>query len=318
MQKKSSFDSKPWITKGLQNAIKKKNLLYKQFVKSRTPESEMKYKKNENKLLKIIRTNKEHYYNNLLEINQGNSKGTWHVINNIIKGKKDIMYPQYFKNKDLNTINNQNVIVQEFNDYFANVGCHLAKTIEEPKIIEGVGLDLIDNNTNSIFIEPVKEHELLKVVATFKGKYSTDYNDINMKLVKDIISYIVKPLTYIFNLSFQSRIFPDNMKIAKVIPIYKSGDRHNFTNYRPISFLPQFSKILEKLYELRLSNFLEKYELLTDNQYGFRKKRSTELAIMEMVERITTAVEIQEHSIGIFVDLKKAFDTIDHDILLKN
>ena len=100
---------------------------------------------------------------------------------------------------------------------------------------------------------------------------------MDMTLVKNIIQVIVKPLTYICNQSFQTGIFPNSMKTAKVIPIYKNGDRHLFTNYRPISLLPQFSKIIEKLFVHRLDNFIEKHNLLCDQQYGFRANRSTSI-----------------------------------------
>ncbi len=107
------------------------------------------------------------------------------------------------------------------------------------------------------------------------------------------------------------------MKIAKVIPIYKTGNRHELSNYRPVSLLPQFSKILEKIMYSRLNDFITKHNILSDQQYGFRANRTTSLALMEFVEEITSAIENKEYAIGIFLDLKKAFDTVDHDLLLK-
>lgn len=106
------------------------------------------------------------------------------------------------------------------------------------------------------------------------------------------------------------------MKIAKVIPIHKNGERCQFTNYRPISLLPQFSKILEKLFVNRLDKYIEKHNLLSDNQYGFRVKRSTSMAVMELVEGISNAIDNKEYTVGVFIDLQKAFDTIDHSILM--
>ena len=104
------------------------------------------------------------------------------------------------------------------------------------------------------------------------------------------------------------------MKIAKVIPIFKSGTKTDVTNYRPISLLPQFSKILEKLFLTRINSFL-----IANNssQYGFRTKLSTSLAVMELIEEITNATDNKKHAIGVFIDLKKAFDTVDHRILIK-
>ena len=166
-----------------------------------------------------------------------------------------------------------------------------------------------------MFVSAVNDREIIDIVKTLKNKKSTDCFDIDMTLVKSIIECIVQPFTYICNLSFQTGIFPSKMKTAKVIPIYKSGERHQFTNYRPISLLPQFSKILEKLFDHRLETFIEKHNLLSDSQYGFRAKRSTSMAVMEL-EGISTAIDNKEYTVGVFIDLKKAFDIIDHSLLM--
>uniref|UniRef100_A0A3Q3AH61 Reverse transcriptase domain-containing protein n=1 Tax=Kryptolebias marmoratus TaxID=37003 RepID=A0A3Q3AH61_KRYMA len=140
---------------------------------------------------------------------------------------------------------------------------------------------------------------------------------MDMTFVKEIMSYVIKPFTYICNLSFSSGIFPDTMKIAKVIPIYKNGEKCLFSNYRPISLLPQFSKILEKLFVIRLDTFIDKNNILSSSQYGFRANNSTSMALMELIEQITNAIDQKQYCASIYVDLKKAFDTIDHSILFK-
>ena len=108
-----------------------------------------------------------------------------------------------------------------------------------------------------------------------------------------------------FNKSFINGAFPDSMKIAKVIPLFKSGDNDTFTNYRPVSLLSQFSKILEKLFNNRLDNFLEKNELLVDGQYGFRNSRSTSMAITQLIEELTNANDEKKYTVGVFIDLKQ-------------
>uniref|UniRef100_A0A8C6MDJ7 Reverse transcriptase domain-containing protein n=1 Tax=Nothobranchius furzeri TaxID=105023 RepID=A0A8C6MDJ7_NOTFU len=138
-----------------------------------------------------------------------------------------------------------------------------------------------------------------------------------MRLLKDIINHIVTPLTYICNLSFCTGVFPSKMKTAKVIPIYKNGSKHLFKNYRPISLLSQFSKILEKLFVTRLDDFVKKCNLLNEQQFGFRSNRSTLMAVMALTEDITTAVEENKYTLGVFIDLSKAFDVIDHTLLLQ-
>ena len=137
-----------------------------------------------------------------------------------------------------------------------------------------------------------------------------------MKTIKQIMHVIITPLTKICNLSLNSGIFPDQLKIAKVVPLFKSGDKHNFTNYRPVAILPQFFKILEKIFYNRLIFFTDKHETISQCQYGFRNERSTSLALIDLIEQITNAIENKKHTIGICIDLAKAFDTINHDLIL--
>ena len=107
------------------------------------------------------------------------------------------------------------------------------------------------------------------------------------------------------------------MKIARVIPLYKAGEKDFFTNYRPVSLLPEFSKILENIYYSRLDTFVFKHDILSNSQYDFRQNMSTNLALLELVKELTSSIDKKNKTIGVFIDLKKAFDTIDHDILLK-
>ena len=132
-------------------------------------------------------------------------------------------------------------------------------------------------------------------------KMSTHCNDLNMSMVKNTVAYIVKLLKHICNVSFDTGIFPNQIKIAKFIPIFKSSEKGVFTNYRPISLLPQFSKILEKLYIDRLYSFLYKYTILSPGQYGFRANMLTSHALIELVEEITTSLDNNKYATGIFV-----------------
>ena len=172
------------------------------------------------------------------------------------------------------------------------------------------------NYNKSMYLEPVKESEIFSIVTKFKSKQSQSFGSIKMSTIKRAILGILTPLTLICNLSFQSGKVPDKMKIAKVVPIYKSGSTQDFGNYRPISILPQFSKILEKVFLNRLIIYIEKQQILVKNQFGFRQKHSTKNALVTLIENISDALDNNDFSIAIFLDLRKAFDTINHDILL--
>ena len=304
------------MSKVLQNATKKKNTLYRDFLRIRTEKAEKKYKLYKNKLTKIIRLSKEAYYSKLMEQSRNNIKATWKVINSLISknsGKSE--FPKSIK-KSNDIIYNKAEIANEFNDFFVNIGPNLARDIVQPGNNDEVE-NLVEINSNTMFLNAVHESEVMDIVKAFKSKRSTDNNGIDMALVKDTIEGLVRPLTYIFNLSIKTGIFPDQMKIAKVIPLYKAGEKDQLSNYRPVSLLPQFSKILEKLFVKRLDSFIEKHSILSDNQYGFRTNHSTGLALMKFMDELTTAIDKKQYTVGLFIDLKKAFDTIDHVKLLE-
>ena len=137
-----------------------------------------------------------------------------------------------------------------------------------------------------------------------------------MNVIKEVLDLIVQPLTYITNLSLSSGIVPDQMKIARVVPLFKTGDLSQFTNYRPVSVLPAFSKCLEGTVYNRLINFLNKFNTLSNNQYGFTKNHSTAYALIQLYDKLSDATDQGKVTLGLFIDLSKALDTVNRDILL--
>ena len=138
---------------------------------------------------------------------------------------------------------------------------------------------------------------------------------IPIKLLKIIPDLIIKPLCRLINKSFSEGIFPDFLKIVKVIPIHKGNSIQDMNNYRPISLLSIFDKIIEKLMHKRLYNFLEDNNILYEKQYGFRKKNSTIFSLIEITEKIKESIDKNKYGCGIFIDLRKAFNTVNHGIL---
>ena len=309
--------NKPWITNGLKNACHKKNRLYKQFLCSRSHTCEEKYKTYKNKPTSILRTAEKEYYSKLLTDAKGNIKSTWKILNTIINKKTNTSkLPSHFECNEINIVSKQS-IADGFNNFFVDVGSNLDKKITVADNAASIYDFMGQQCPNSMFINPVSEDEVVNIIKSCKPKHSKDCDDINMYVLSKVTDQIVKPLVHIFNLSFSSGIFPSEMKTAKVIPVFKSGNRSDFSNYRPISLLSQFSKILEKLFNLRLQQFLISNEILSNCQYGFRSCMSTVHAALELIESISTAVDNKKHCAGVFIDLKKAFDTVNHDLLVK-
>ena len=161
-----------------------------------------------------------------------------------------------------------------------------------------------ERDAQCMFLSPVIENEIVDVYNC-KNNISEDSDELSMSVLKEVFTYIKVPFTFICNLSFMNGIFPEKMKTTKVIPLFKSGNRKHFNNYKPVSILSQFSNILEKLFEKRLQSFIDKYSILSNSQYGFRSGCSTVSVLIELVEKVSSSVDNKKAAICVFIDLKK-------------
>jgi retron-type reverse transcriptase len=205
------------------------------------------------------------------------------------------------------------VIANKCCQYFSSIGPNLAKKV--PNTLGSPLKYLNENFPHSVFFSPASKDEIVNIVRSFKSDSAAGHDNIPTNIIKQSIDLIAEPLTHIINLSINNGIVPDQMKIARVVPIYKSNGRLQFNNYRPISVLPAFSKILERIIYNRMINYLDKYNILYHQQYGFRRGHSTSMALIQLFDKISSAIDEKKFTIRIFLDLSKAFDTVDHEIL---
>lgn len=313
-QKPKHIRKKPWITKALLHSINKKQRLWKNYLKKPTHDNEAKYKRYKNNLIHLLRVAKADYYSSVFSKIKYDTKKVWGEINSILGNRKHKKLPSVMYNGNLK-LHSSKDIIEEFNNYFLSIGKNIAESIHTDKSFDCY---LPVNRTlNSLFLNPTSVHEIIKTISSIKLSKSTDPDEISSRIVKCSTHYIAEPLCYIINKSICCGVVPDKLKLSKVVPIYKKGDANDISNYRPIAILPVFSKIMEKIIYCRLYKFLQVNNILIDEQFGFRKQFSTDLAIFNLSHCIQGEMEKCNYSIGIFMDLSKAFDTIDHHILLK-
>jgi hypothetical protein len=268
-----------------------------------------------NILRKSIRIMFKKYYENLFIKFKDDIRNTWKTINSILnKTKKKKSFPQFFKDNE-SIITNKVEIANKFNDFFTNIGPNLAEKIIMPNNKNFKNYLTLKYNHNFQFTN-VTEEMISIIINKLPPKTSFGFDGLTTKLIKMIKNALIKPITIIVNQMLNTGIFPDKLKIAKITPAHKKDDETLFTNYRPNSLLPAISKIFEKVIFKQLYDFFQSKKLFYKNQYGFRTGHSTEFAQLELVDRILVEMDKNDIPINIFLDLSKAFDTLDHNILL--
>ena len=307
--------SKPWIPNELIKMINVRNKLFQR--KKRQPNNlniKNLYKLFRNKINREMKKSKRDHYNQFFENNSNNLKKTWEGIRSIIntKDSNKSNITQLKINKTI--INNLKKIVEEVNNYFVNVGPNTERSIPRNPVTKP-NLYLKNMIQVNFLIAHISNDEVLTIIKTLENK-STGPQSIPIKLLKLIPDLILAPLCRIICMSFSIGKYPDALKICKTIPIHKGGSTTDLNNYRLISLLSIFDKIIEKIMHKKLYNFLGKHNILFNNQFGFRKNNSTSLALIKITEKIKESIDNKKYGCGIFIDLRKAFDTVNHSILL--
>ena len=310
---------KPWITKGIRKSIKRREKLYKKFIKSKNQKSKdelhQNYKELRNHIVTIIRESKKLHFKKYFTENINNIQNTWKGIKAVININSSNKREPSCITVNNNIITEPKEIANNFNNYFATIGQNLQSEIYQKD--NNYKEYLTQGNNYSFFIEPTDRGEIISIINNININKATGPHSIPSDILHIIKHYVADPLAKIINLSFLKGIYIDNLKIAKTIPIFKDkGSNLDCSNYRPISLLSNINKIIEKLMHSRLYNFLSIHNCIYDYQFGFRKNHSTNHALLNLTEEIREALDNNSFAAGVFVDLQKAFDTVDHTILL--
>ena len=302
---------KPWIKGWVLLKIKRKHYLYKRYKQGAITYND--YKIFESQVSKIIKKAKYDFYIGKYNQCAGDTKETWKLTNSVLGISKSRAPSDIQVSTEGGLVDDQYEVSNLFNDYFIQVGANLAREITNLQIdpLSYMG----DRNPNNFFFQPTNASEIQAIISTFKNK-KTNNNNIPTSVLKRVSHSLSELLAEIFNESIICGKFPEILKTGRVIPLFKSGSRSSLSNYRPITTVSIFSKIFEKLVHKRLINFIEKFNIINLNQFGFQKNKNTSDALLEFTDNIYDALNNKQHFLSIFLDFSRAFDTVRIDILL--
>lgn len=309
---------KPWITVEIIKKIRTRDKLSKQ-VKKHPFDIDIvqRYTNLRKEINTEIKNTRITYYKNKIMNAQGNAKVFWGVINEIsgVAKKKEGVSLKHLVKHEIISDENVRQTANKFNKYFAEVGQDLADKIKAKGPLEVNDADHRPECTMTL--RQVSEEEVRLCVSGLRGGSAPGVDGITANILKENIDSLIRPLVHIINLSITSGTFPNSFKTAKVIPIYKSKEKSEYSNYRPISLLSVCAKVLEKCVKVQLQKYLETNKLLSNDQFGFREGVNSTDSLFTLNTNLINSINNNEKAMLCFIDLAKAFDTIDRKKLFK-
>ena len=306
-----------WVTKGIIKSINTKDKMYKKLVQSRCDSDlygtlKAHFNKYRNILKKTIAKAKRIYYVDVFNRFKNNIKQTWKVIKETLHKNNFAKISKGFRHNG-KIIDNPQEIANAFNLYFINIGPSIAEQINSNRSHRDY---LTKSYTSTLCLTNINEDYVVSLIDRLKNKESSGIDRLSNKHLKAAKNLLAKPLTLLNNQMLNTGIFPSKLKQSKVTPIFKAKDKELLSNYRPISVLSSVSKILEYAIADQLTKYLIDNNLFSPNQYGFRAQHSTELAALNLVDQLTYKMDRGKIPLNIYIDLSKAFDTLNFEILL--
>ena len=309
-----------WITYGIINSIKARDKMHlKLTCTSATSNAYPILKHNlgvfNSILKKAIREAKISYYNMMFEKYKYDIKNTWKTISEVLsKAKREKnTIEEIIVNG--NSVKSKQNIANEFNIFFTNIGPNLANNIDTNNKRTYTSY-LTNASTSNFYFSPISQDDVSKTIASLRSKSSFGHYGMSKKFLKTLVPVLLRPLTLIINQSLTTGIFPDQLKIAKVLPIHKKMKLQQWTTIDQYHYYQLYLKFLKRQLTFNYLIVFTQNKLFYHSQYGFREDHSTELAALELVDRIHLDLDKRKYPITIYMDLSKAFDTLDHNILL--
>lgn len=304
--------SKKWITQGIQISAERKRQLHVQAKTNLNLDFQLYVKKYKRVFKSVVKQAKIMSNDKYISESKNKSKATWSIV------KKELCIPQ--KKPEILRLEVDNKIISNPYKVANKLNYHFANIINILNVPKATRYNSFSHSSANIPLlgefQPITIDETTKIILNLNNNNSVGWDGIPTVLLKISVHIISPILTHIFNKAIISCEFPSKLKLSEVKPIFKKGSKTDILNYRPISLLSNISKIFEKALHFRITHFLESNKLFANEQFGFRLNKSTELALISFVNQVSGALDEQQHSAGIFCDLSRAFDCVNHNLLI--
>ena len=312
--KRISKKRAPWITKGLLNKIHRRDLIKKKAISSNDHDMWEKFKCARNQANNAIKQAKKRHFSDNLKVSKGNPRKTWNLIKELTSRNTSKSTNISEIQVDNRTISSPGDMAEAFNDHFTNIGQVLAQEVPAAEVNPEFYLSHTDK---AFHLKTPSLDVVFNLLRNIDEKKATGLDMIPSKLLKMAASVVTPSLTAIFTKSIITGIYPTEWKMARVTPVFKKGEKSDLNNYRPISVIPVVSKVFEKIVYDQLYQYLNDNQLLSSCQSGFRSLHSTLTALLEATNSWSVNIDNGFLNGVVFIDLKKAFNTIDHEIILR-